>query len=178
MPSRIRTQYLLSTGAVWPGVTAFPDWFHPNIQGFWNDEFNDFFDASTGVDIDGLWIDMNEAANMCPYPCQNPAQYSKDNDLPPEPPAVRASSPRPLPGFPADFQPSSNSKRDAGDKTGLPGRELINPPYKIHNAAGALSMKTINTDLVHAGGYVEYDTHNLYGTSKCLQVPTSWRASS
>ena len=116
---------------------------------------------------------MNEAANMCPYPCKNPEKYSKENDLPPAPPAVRPSNPRPLPGFPSDFQPSSSSKhalvkRDSQEeKVGLPNRNLINPPYKIHNAAGSLSMKTISTDIIHAGeGYAEYDTHNLYGTSE------------
>lgn len=113
---------------------------------------------------------MNEAANMCPYPCPNPEQYSKENDLPPKPPSVRASNPRPLPGFPSDFQPSSSKrglgKREQGQKIGLPDRNLISPPYKIRNAAGGLSQKTIDTDLVHSGGYVEYDTHNMYGTSK------------
>lgn len=47
---------------------------------------------------------------------------------------------------------------------GLPGRNLINPPYSIANAAGSLSNKTIDTNLVHQNGLVEYDTHNLYGT--------------
>jgi alpha-glucosidase len=51
-----------------------------------------------------------------------------------------------------------------GSMLGLPGRDLINPPYKIHNAAGSISNLTIRTDLVHANGLVEYDTHNLYGT--------------
>lgn len=152
---------------MWPGATAFPDWFHPDIQKYWDKEFNEFFDPGTGVDIDGLWIDMNEAANMCPYPCPNPERYSKENDLPPEPPSVRAN-PRPLPGFPSDFQPSSKrglAKREQGKKVGLPGRNLINPPYKIRNTYGPISMNTIDTDLIHAGeGYTEYDTHNLYGT--------------
>ncbi|KAI9932221.1 hypothetical protein ASPWEDRAFT_110472 [Aspergillus wentii DTO 134E9] len=153
-------------GVVWPGVTAFPDWFHPDVSEYWNGEFDYFFNADTGVDIDGLWIDMNEAANFCPYPCKDPEGYVRDNDLPPSPPPVRGSNPRPLPGFPSDFQPSSKRsvKRGPGSKTGLPGRNFITPPYKIANAAGELSLKTINTDLVHAGGYVDYDTHNLYGT--------------
>lgn len=42
-------------GVVWPGVTVFPDWFHPNTQPYWNQEFATFFDASSGVDIDALW---------------------------------------------------------------------------------------------------------------------------
>ncbi|KAE8148210.1 putative alpha/beta-glucosidase agdC [Aspergillus avenaceus] len=159
----------LYQGAVWPGVTAYPDWFHPDIQDYWNKEFSSFFDAEKGVDIDGLWIDMNEASNFCPYPCTDAAQYSSENNLPPAPPPVRSSSPRPLPGFPADFQPSTakrSQKRTAsGKKVGLPGRDLIDPPYKIRNDAGSLSNKTINTDIIHAGeGYAEYDTHNLYGT--------------
>ena len=48
--------------------------------------------------------------------------------------------------------------------TGLTGRKLINPPYTIRNAAGSLSNKTIDTNLVHYNGLVEYDTHNLYGS--------------
>ena len=55
-------------------------------------------------------------------------------------------------------------QQDTGRMMGLPGRDLIDPPYSIQNAAGSLSNKTINTDLVHYNGLVEYDTHNLYGT--------------
>jgi len=159
-------------GVVWPGVTAFPDWFNPATQSYWNGEFDTFFDPTSGINIDGLWIDMNEASNFCVYPCTDPAGYAATNGFPPTPPPVRPGSPIPLPGFPADFQPSTSSRRNLakrqnadGSMLGLPGRDLLNPPYQIHNAAGALSQKTLDTDLVHAGaGYVEYDTHNLYGT--------------
>ncbi|KAK4551440.1 hypothetical protein LTR86_011171 [Recurvomyces mirabilis] len=47
---------------------------------------------------------------------------------------------------------------------GLPGRNYLFPPYHINNFAGNLSSATINTDLVHANGLVEYDIHDLYGT--------------
>ena len=167
-------------GVVWPGVTAFPDWFNPSTQAYWNGEFDSFFSADTGIDIDALWIDMNEASNFCDYPCSDPQGYARDNGFPPTPPPVRPGSPIPLPGFPSDFQPSTGygyspsiSKRQSNNGTtpqngsmlGLPNRDLINPPYQIHNFAGGLSNKTLNTDLVHAGaGYAEYDTHNLYGT--------------
>ena len=165
---------------MWPGVTVFPDWFNSDTQDFWNNEFNQFFSKEDGLDIDGLWIDMNEASNFCSWPCKDPAAYAQQNDLPPAPPPVRSPQ-RPLPGFPDDFQPkhgasrlakkSSNSQpRDTkGKKLGLPGRDLIAPQYQIANAAGSLSNKTIDTDLVHAGpGYVEYDTHNVYGSSQSL----------
>lgn len=179
MPTNVSSYPTILTciGAVWPGVTVFPDWFNQDTQGYWNDEFSRFFDKQDGVDIDGLWIDMNEAANFCAWPCKDPAAYAEANDLPPTPPAVR-SPPRPIPGFPDDFQPKStagSSKRTPGmvrrdsqsKKLGLSGRNLIAPAYQIANDAGSLSNKTIDTDLVHAGaGYVEYDTHNLYGTSE------------
>jgi len=105
------------------------------------------------------------------FKCSDPFGYAEEQGFPPEPPPVRNSSPIALPGFPPDFQPPSSTAKlrlrrqdGAGSKQGLPDRDLIEPPYSIQNAAGSLSNKTINTDLVHYNGLVEYDTHNLYGT--------------
>lgn len=157
-------------------MTVFPDWFNEDTQDYWTAQFQQFFDPKSGVDIDALWIDMNEASNFCPYPCLDPAAFAISDDLPPAAPPVRPSSPIPLPGFPADFQPSSKrsvkrAQGDKGKKVGLPNRNLTDPPYTIRNAAGVLSMSTIETDLIHAGdGYAEYDTHNLYGTSKYSNI--------
>lgn len=273
-------------GVVWPGVTAFPDWFHPNTQDYWNSEFLSFFDADSGVDIDALWIDMNEPSNFCDYPCADPEEYASSNGFPPQPPAIRLGSPRAIAGFPDDFQPqckaqvtfsvtastnygenivlfgsavtignstdisnaaplspnnypvwsatidlpansaityqfvrtqtdgsfvyetstnrsintgdcdstaqatnltitttspvaakarrftefsyldhaSTNHKRQStGNKLGLPGRDLLNPGYDIASSAGELSSKTADVDIVHYGGNVEYDVHNIYG---------------
>lgn len=66
-------------GVVWPGPTAFPDWFNPDTQTYWSSEFDSFFNADTGLDIDALWIDMNEASNFCNYPCSDPAGFAKAN---------------------------------------------------------------------------------------------------
>lgn len=268
-------------GVVWPGVTAFPDWFNPSTQGYWSGEFANFFNAETGVDIDALWIDMNEASNFCSWPCLDPTAEATSAGDPPRPPAVRLGAPRPIKGFPADFQPqckavitfntnattsfgenivvlgnvptlggndisnavglSANNypiwsaaidvpantkityqyvrtekdgsyvyektnhtimsgpcnstdqtthdtittttpstasklrratldaygaplarRQASGESVGLPGRSLIDPPYTIGNEAGSISNKTIFTDIEHYGGWVEYDTHNLY----------------
>lgn len=178
-------------GVVWPGLTAYPDWFSENATGYWNNEFANFFSPEKGIDIDFLWIDMNEPANFCDYPCTDPQEAAKD--LPPKPPAIR-SPPRPLPGWSCDFQPKGTdckasqarsidstphfekrneqvlsrfATRDDLDSKhwkGLPNRELLEPPYKIHNVKGPLSQKTINTDLHHHNGLTQYDTHNLYGS--------------
>ncbi|OAG09494.1 uncharacterized protein CC84DRAFT_1202211 [Paraphaeosphaeria sporulosa] len=124
-------------GVVWPGVTAFPDWFHEKTQDYWNNEFATFFDADRGVDIDALWIDMNEPSNFCEWPCDNPGASAKR---------------------------SVEVRQDSGSKKGLPNRNLLDPKYQIHNEFGVLSNKTARTDIVHQGGWAEYDTHNLYGT--------------
>ena len=126
-------------GEVWPGTAVFPDWFAPSTQNYWDNEFSTFFDKDTGVDIDALWIDMNEPASTCDFPCdQNKAASAK----------VRSITPR----------------QSSGDKKGIPNRDLLFPSYEIKNAAGGISNKTAQTDLIHSGGWTEYDTHNLYGT--------------
>jgi alpha-glucosidase len=57
-----RSLYL---GLQWPGTVVWPDWFAPNTQDWWTNEILAFFDADTGVDVDGLWNDMNEASSFC-----------------------------------------------------------------------------------------------------------------
>lgn len=51
-------------GVVWAGPSVFPDWFAPQTQAYWNEEFVGFFNPEDGVDIDGLWIDMNEVESI------------------------------------------------------------------------------------------------------------------
>jgi alpha-glucosidase len=55
---------------------------------------------------------------------------------------------------------------DPGSMQGLPGRELLYPPYNISNYIpwGDLSVQTLPTNIYHSNGLVEYDVHNLYGT--------------
>ncbi|KAK3941275.1 putative glycoside hydrolase [Diplogelasinospora grovesii] len=110
-------------GVVWPGITAFPDWFSANIASYWNNEFAVFFSPESGVDIDALWIDMNEPSNFpCNFPCDDPAAAAVG--YPPAPPPVR-SPPRALPGWPCDFQPpGTNCKRsEAAELSALAVRD-------------------------------------------------------
>lgn len=63
----------LFTNIMWPGVVVVPDWFATNASDYWTNEIAEFFDPDTGINIDGLWIDMNEDSLFCPYPCNDPA---------------------------------------------------------------------------------------------------------
>ncbi len=105
---------------------------------------------------------MNEPSNFpCYFPCDNPDEIGAS--FTPDPPPVRAP-PRPLPGFPCEFQPSGCSGAEArslevirdgtpagsfahltraagpgrGQQKGLPGRDLLYPKYAIHNKAAYL----------------------------------------
>ncbi|KAG8901775.1 hypothetical protein FRB99_005113 [Tulasnella sp. 403] len=118
------------------------------LKHYWTGEIQRFFDPTTGIDVDGLWIDMNEAASFCPYPCWDPAAFALQNGDPPKRPA-----PPPAKGTPIF------TKRDVPS-----GPDVLNPPYAIGNVLPHLSDNTINVDVVHQNGLLEYDTHNLYGT--------------
>jgi alpha-glucosidase len=161
-------------------VTAFPDWFHPNIGSFWTNEFKQFFSPSTGVDIDGVWIDMNEPANFCNYPCNDPEGAAIEQMMPPSRLPPR-DPPRTIPGFPSTGNATKSSTSSVTSQTAEKkirkrqeaSVDLINPPYSIANDAPlGLSDRTVHTDIVHYGGLTEYDTHNLYGTSKLLHFPS------
>ncbi|KAG6864625.1 hypothetical protein C0991_008189 [Blastosporella zonata] len=139
-----------SLGLVWPGVTVYPDWFHPDVTKFWNNEFALFYNPTTGIDIDGVWIDMNEPASFCNFPCTDPFQQAIQQALPPA-----RTDPIPDPNTPIFVNSTSGkTKRD----------DILSPPYAINNAAGPLSSKTAFVDSKHANGLTEYDVHNLYGT--------------
>ncbi|KAG8686180.1 hypothetical protein FRC09_014300, partial [Ceratobasidium sp. 395] len=143
----------LHKGVVWPGVTAYPDWFHPNVSTYWNNELNTFFNSETGIDIDGAWIDMNEPASFCLYPCDNPEEQAVGN-----PPPRKTSPPD------ANTPIFQNVTKRMIDVRKAAGPNYNDPPYKIGNVLPHLADHTTSMDLVHANGLVEYDTHNLFGT--------------
>ncbi|KAF2655249.1 glycoside hydrolase family 31 protein [Lophiostoma macrostomum CBS 122681] len=160
-------------GSQWAGVVAWPDWFAQNTQQWWSDQFSTFYNADTGIDIDGIWVDMNEASNFCDSTTCNP--YNKGGaPIPTHPP--RPNTGRPIPGFPADFQPSGTRDVEArraeplyprqsgtGSSKGLPNREWFFPKYHINSHNGDLPDFTIFTNLSNADGTMQYDTHNFYG---------------
>lgn len=281
----------LYIGMLWGGPSAVPDWFASKSQDYWHHLFDYFFNSKTGIDVDGIWLDMNEASNFCDGYCNNPVQDAIQGRNPPRPPPARMFSPYPIPGFPKDFQPGcfatvtfnvqapapggedlllvgdalsmgNNDARKAsqfrglgggawtmtvqlpadsvisysyvrytkpgeyvpedknrtiktgpcGDITtvqdnspyptgsttkvqarseqftgkvsglseidtrkatpggGLPGRNLLHPPYDIKSFFGKLYGQALPTDLYHANGMAEYDVHNFYASLMAAQT--------
>lgn len=112
-------------GVVWPGPTAFPDWTHPNAQSWWNSEFARFFDKDSGVDVSGIWLDMNEPANFLPYLEANIYRVSAERPVPPPRPLPRII-PNSIEGYErftagqnisAPFSNSTSARRAIGDRT-------------------------------------------------------------
>jgi alpha-glucosidase len=102
-----------------------------SMSSFWTNEIQLFFNASSGVDVDGLWIDMNEPASFCGYPCNDPFEQAARQGLPP-------TRNTPMPDKNAlilDQRPVTT----AGLKRAYHGtdEDLELPPYRIKNAAGA-----------------------------------------
>ncbi|KAF5371321.1 hypothetical protein D9758_004164 [Tetrapyrgos nigripes] len=145
-----------SLGLVWPGVTVYPDWFHPDIQTYWNNEFETFYNPESGIDIDGAWIDMNEPSSFCFQPCTDIFNQAIQQALPPP-----RTAPIPDPNTPI-FVNSSKTLTKRVEATD----NIMDPPYEINNAADGrvLSAKTAWVNSTHANGLVEYDTHNIYGS--------------
>ncbi|VBB80785.1 Putative Glycoside Hydrolase Family 31 [Podospora comata] len=132
-------------GFQWPGEVVWPDWLHPNTQEWWTDEIRRFYDPNSGVNVDGLWVDMNEASNMCEstscFASTSARTWVANKGI-----AVRKRYGDPVPFL------------------GVPERDLFNPLYRIQNRWGDISSKTLWTNITNADGTHQYDTHNFYGT--------------
>jgi len=53
-------------GKVWPGQTAFVDFFNSNASAYWSDMLNRLYEK---IKFAGIWLDMNEIANFCEGNC-------------------------------------------------------------------------------------------------------------
>ena len=53
-------------GKVWAGYAAFPDWTKDSTTDWWLECIKDFYKE---LEFDGIWLDMNEAANFCNGTC-------------------------------------------------------------------------------------------------------------
>jgi alpha-glucosidase (family GH31 glycosyl hydrolase) len=136
---------------VWPGFTAWTDYYHPNADRYWETQLKGFLNT---VPVDGttvstarvsvcvcggacgllphfrstgIWVDMNEPSNFCDGECATP-------------PVEQLGS-------------------------------LNTPPYAINNK-GCTAPLTKNTISMDANQHLSthYNMHNLYGTLRVSRL--------
>lgn len=92
-------------GTSYAGPSVYPDFFAPSTERFYKGEFGRILHKELAMDVDGLWLDMNEPSSyLCPFPCDDPFSFCVNNEIPTPPPPVR-EPPHLLPGFPCYMQP-------------------------------------------------------------------------
>ncbi|KAG6617575.1 family 31 glycoside hydrolase [Phytophthora cinnamomi] len=128
-------------GQVWPGPTYFPDFFHPDAQSYWAEQFTQMHALMA---FDGIWIDMNELSNFCNgLNCSRSANVTCPN----------ASSQTTCCLVCADDESEWNS-----------------PPFAINNDGDrtVINYKTVSASAQQYGGVLQYDAHNLYGFTEAI----------
>ncbi|KAI9319951.1 alpha glucosidase [Dichotomocladium elegans] len=146
-------------GQVWPGYSVYPDWFHPNASAYWVHEIDAWMSR---LDLDGLWVDMNEPATFCLGSCGTGLK-----DVTPE-----SYEPWTLPqARQEELAIQQQAALEAmAKKIEDDNRNLLYPKYAIHYGYGNLSVKTAATIAKHHGGIYHYDVHSLYGHSECVNT--------
>jgi len=130
-------------GQVWPGVTAFPDFLNPATVEWWSAALAKF--ATAEVELDGVWIDMNEPSNFC----NGQGGYCA-----------------PVPG-----EPCPGAQQTQCCLTCAPEPPGTAPPFAVNNGGqyDPLWVKTLAMSAMHpASGARHSDAHNLYGLSEAV----------
>jgi lysosomal alpha-glucosidase len=112
-------------GVVWPGLTLFPDYTHPNATKWWSDLASRYHQI---IPFDGLWIDMNEPSSFIDGSVEGCHAAASTLDNPPYTPKVR------------------NNRLDS--ITICPSsRQHLSNHYNLHNMYGHFEARATNQAL-------------------------------
>ncbi|XP_076451187.1 lysosomal alpha-glucosidase-like isoform X2 [Babylonia areolata] len=111
-------------GKVWPGLTAFPDFFHPNADQYWYNQMKSFHDQ---ISYDGIWVDMNEMSNFVDGSTVGCTSGPLDN-----PPYV---------------PPKINGKTLHAKTICPSAKQALSTNYNLHNMYGWSEMRTTRAGL-------------------------------
>ncbi|OQS00229.1 lysosomal alpha-glucosidase, partial [Thraustotheca clavata] len=122
----------------WPGLVAFPDFFHPNASTYWKKQLSRYY---TTAKYDGIWLDMNEPSSFCTEGGRESLSCSA-NDVFPR----------------SQFIPSADimAPFDPYRQPYVPGQKVL--------ATGNLAFKTASLG-AHSYNSIQYNVHSLYGHS-------------
>jgi len=57
------------TAGFWCGNAYFPDFYKADTNQWWSDMFDHMVSTYDNLEVDGVWLDMNEATNFCDGYC-------------------------------------------------------------------------------------------------------------
>ncbi|KAF9355906.1 hypothetical protein BGX26_005981 [Mortierella sp. AD094] len=127
-------------GKVWPGKTTFPDWFHPDTQEYWTKYITQWYQQ---VPLDGIWIDMNEAASFHDGDCSH----------------IESSEDRPV--RPSDFalaEPEGSDAEGEGTTRVLQPQHQQQPQHADSSSKKKKKKKqdqTSVTEADHSSGFIQ-----------------------
>lgn len=156
---------------MWPRLVHFPDWTHPNVSTYWQDQIAAFHSEvrvwcwlccaaraqrnpltipmphDGQVAFDGLWTDMNEVANFCDGRCPL-LPDDAGGDL-----------------FSCTCGPSAPEASSLNTPPFLPGGLDARPcrSQAVRDAGGGLDCGTISMTARYHNDVLEYNRHNLFG---------------
>lgn len=135
-------------GQVWPGYTAFVDFFHPDANTFWSRGLSELYDL---LPFDGIWLDMNEPSNFCEVNGTSVGEcYPEKEDT--------------------RYDYLRSNKKQVTESPVKPGAFDNIPfvPGEVDLITKTLSMDAYFHDENNEGTYVMYNIHNLYGTLETM----------
>ncbi|RIA97248.1 glycosyl hydrolases family 31 protein [Glomus cerebriforme] len=149
-------------GKVWPGITVFPDWFHPEVEQYWTESFRHWLSQ---VPIDGIWIDMNEIASFIDGDLGNLSHQVNEVFIPTGDQTVDDMANTVVNRFSITQTIKNLFSKLVCIITFKKYLSVNNPPYAINNAGieAPLFTRTSPMDAFHHTGITEYNAHNLFG---------------
>ncbi|KDO25346.1 hypothetical protein SPRG_09171 [Saprolegnia parasitica CBS 223.65] len=124
---------------VWPGMVAFPDFFHPNASAYWHKQLERYYATAQ---YDGIWLDMNEPSSFC----------------------VEGGRESRTCMFNDSFVPASFVKSADVQAPFDPYRQSYVPGQKV---LGNLATQTAALGSHHYNS-IHYNVHSLYGHSEIM----------
>ena len=129
-------------GKQWPAVTVvWPDWTHPAVEQWWEDNFRRFGDIAG--QLGGVWLDANEPSSFCDGQISSECQGGADPSRQLDPIAVvhpPASSPTDIPSPPYDPTVAYGRTLNSGSFN-ISSHLFLGQAYNVKDFWGAMEQR-------------------------------------
>ena len=136
-------------GTQWPPMTVvWPDWTHPDITSWWEDNFRRFGDIAG--QLDGVWLDMNEPSNFCNGQISQDCNGQPDSNRQLDPIAVPhppVSSPTDIPLPP--YEPNLASRHIESNSFNISSNLYLGQSYNVKDMWGMMEQRATATAMAN-----------------------------